>query len=111
MFASTKPFDGKRRRPSATARWSRFDAEGPRSRSTGSTSIALANGGSDEGPPGRARRRQFYAAYFRDPAGNKLVAFRFRGGRRNERAARSKSHPIHLGSGGTAVPAARVPAR
>ena len=39
---------------------------------------ALANGGSDEGPPG-ARSEQFYGAYFRDPAGNKLIAFHFRG--------------------------------
>lgn len=39
---------------------------------------AVANGGSDEGPPG-ARSEQFYGAYFRDPAGNKLVAFHFRG--------------------------------
>lgn len=38
---------------------------------------ALANGGSDEGPPGE-RSPQFYGAYFRDPAGNKLVAFHFR---------------------------------
>jgi predicted lactoylglutathione lyase len=38
----------------------------------------LANGGSDEGPPGE-RSPQFYGAYFRDPAGNKLVAFHFRG--------------------------------
>ncbi len=36
--------------------------------------IALANGGSDEGPPG-ARGDGFYAAYFRDPDGNKLNAF------------------------------------
>ncbi|MXO60787.1 VOC family protein [Altererythrobacter salegens] len=35
---------------------------------------ALANGGSDEGPPG-PRGEAFYAAYFRDPDGNKLVAF------------------------------------
>jgi len=40
---------------------------------------ALANGGSDEGLPGE-RSEQFYAAYFRDPAGNKLVAFHFRTG-------------------------------
>ena len=39
---------------------------------------ALANGGSDEGPPGE-RSPQFYGAYFRDPAGHKLVAFHFRG--------------------------------
>ena len=35
---------------------------------------ALANGGSDEGPPG-ARSEQFYGAYFRDPEGNKLLAY------------------------------------
>lgn len=35
---------------------------------------ALANGGSDEGAPG-ARDESFYAAYFRDPDGNKLNAF------------------------------------
>lgn len=36
--------------------------------------IALANGGSDEGAPG-PRGESFYAAYFRDPDGNKLNAF------------------------------------
>ena len=36
--------------------------------------IALANGGSDEGAPGE-RSPGFYAAYFRDPDGNKLNAF------------------------------------
>ena len=36
--------------------------------------IALANGGSDEGPPG-VRANGFYAAYFRDPDGNKLNTF------------------------------------
>lgn len=36
--------------------------------------IALANGGSCEGPPG-PRGDNFYAAYFRDPDGNKLNAF------------------------------------
>lgn len=35
--------------------------------------LALANGGSDEGPPG-VRANGFYAAYFRDPDGNKLNA-------------------------------------
>lgn len=37
---------------------------------------ALANGGTDEGPPGD-RGGGFYAAYFRDPDGNKLNAFLF----------------------------------
>jgi catechol 2,3-dioxygenase-like lactoylglutathione lyase family enzyme len=36
--------------------------------------IALANGGRDEGAPG-TRGGGFYAAYFRDPDGNKLNAF------------------------------------
>ena len=36
--------------------------------------VALANGGTDAGPPG-ARGDGFYAAYFRDPDGNKLNAF------------------------------------
>ena len=38
---------------------------------------ALANGGSDEGAPG-PRGEQFYGAYFRDPDGNKLVAYVFK---------------------------------
>lgn len=36
--------------------------------------LALANGGSCEGKPG-PRGEGFYAAYFRDPDGNKLNAF------------------------------------
>ena len=36
--------------------------------------IALAHGGTCEGPPG-PRGEGFYAAYFRDPQGNKLNAF------------------------------------
>ena len=36
--------------------------------------IALANGGTDEGPPG-PRGEGFYAGYFRDPDGNKLNAY------------------------------------
>lgn len=36
--------------------------------------IALRNGGTDEGAPGE-RGGGFYAAYFRDPDGNKLNAF------------------------------------
>jgi len=35
--------------------------------------LALANGGSDEGPPG-LRANGYYCAYFRDPDGNKLNA-------------------------------------
>jgi predicted lactoylglutathione lyase len=36
--------------------------------------IALANGGTCEGPPG-PRGDSFFAGYFRDPDGNKLNAF------------------------------------
>lgn len=37
--------------------------------------IALANGGTCEGPPGPRGEGGFYAGYFRDPDGNKLNAF------------------------------------
>ena len=37
--------------------------------------LALARGGSDEGPPGPRGDSGFYAGYFRDPDGNKLNAF------------------------------------
>jgi catechol 2,3-dioxygenase-like lactoylglutathione lyase family enzyme len=36
--------------------------------------LALIHGGTDEGAPG-PRGEGFYAAYFRDPDGNKLQAF------------------------------------
>lgn len=38
---------------------------------------AMANGGADEGPPGvrEGMNPVFYAAYVRDPDGNKLCAF------------------------------------
>ncbi len=36
--------------------------------------LAMSMGATDEGPPG-ARSENFYAAYFRDPDGNKLNAF------------------------------------
>ncbi len=37
--------------------------------------LALSLGGTDEGPPGPRGDGGFYAAYFRDPEGNKLNAF------------------------------------
>ncbi|MCW1382072.1 VOC family protein [Novosphingobium sp. KCTC 2891] len=37
--------------------------------------VALANGGTCEGAPGPRGDGGFYAAYFRDPDGNKLNAF------------------------------------
>ena len=36
--------------------------------------LVLSLGGTCEGPPGQ-RSEKFYAAYFRDPEGNKLNAF------------------------------------
>jgi catechol 2,3-dioxygenase-like lactoylglutathione lyase family enzyme len=36
--------------------------------------MALSLGGKDEGPPG-ARSEDFYAAFFRDPEGNKLAVY------------------------------------
>jgi predicted lactoylglutathione lyase len=41
--------------------------------------IALANGGTCEGPPGPRGDSGFYAAYFRDLDGNKLNAFTMAG--------------------------------
>jgi catechol 2,3-dioxygenase-like lactoylglutathione lyase family enzyme len=37
--------------------------------------LALANGGADEGPPGK-RGDTFYGAYFRDLDGNKVCVFK-----------------------------------
>ena len=37
--------------------------------------LALALGGADEGAPGEREMPGFYAAYFRDPDGNKLNVF------------------------------------
>jgi predicted lactoylglutathione lyase len=37
--------------------------------------LALSVGGTCEGPPGPRGAGGFYAAYFRDPEGNKLNAF------------------------------------
>jgi predicted lactoylglutathione lyase len=37
--------------------------------------LALSLGGTCEGPPGPRGEGGFYAAYFRDPEGNKLNAF------------------------------------
>jgi catechol 2,3-dioxygenase-like lactoylglutathione lyase family enzyme len=42
------------------------------------TRRSLANGGSDEGPPG-PRDNGSYAAYFRDPDGNKLNTYSMSG--------------------------------
>ena len=46
-----------------------------RSRSIAFTSLRWSLGGTCEGPPGTTQPANFYAAYFRDPDGNKLNAF------------------------------------
>jgi catechol 2,3-dioxygenase-like lactoylglutathione lyase family enzyme len=41
--------------------------------------LALAQGGEDEGAPGPRGGGDFYAAYFRDPDGNKLCVYHWGG--------------------------------
>jgi predicted lactoylglutathione lyase len=71
-IAITQPFDGK----PATIGNGTMATIGAKDREQVDRlhAIALANGGSDEGPPG-VRANGFYAAYFRDPDGNKLNTF------------------------------------
>ncbi len=71
-IAATKPFDGSTASAGngvMVALEARDNAQVDRL-----YAIALANGGSDEGAPG-PRGDGFYAAYFRDPDGNKLNAY------------------------------------
>jgi catechol 2,3-dioxygenase-like lactoylglutathione lyase family enzyme len=71
-IAITLPFDGK----PATVGNGSMATIGAKDRAQVDAlyAAALANGGSDEGPPG-VRANGFYAAYFRDPDGNKLNTF------------------------------------
>ena len=72
MFCVIKPYDGK---DATQGNGAMFGfAAGTREQVDQIYHHALANGGSDEGPPG-ARSEQFYGAYFRDPEGNKLLAY------------------------------------
>lgn len=72
-IAATKPFDGK----TASVGNGTMVALQAKDRAQVDKlyEIALANGGSDEGAPGPRGDEGFYAAYFRDPDGNKLNAF------------------------------------
>ncbi|MBX9707869.1 MAG: VOC family protein [Caulobacteraceae bacterium] len=68
----TKPFDGQ---PASVGNGVMVALEAKdREQVARLHAIALAHGGSCEGPPG-PRGDTFYAAYFRDPDGNKLNAF------------------------------------
>lgn len=70
--ALTKPFDGK---PATVGNGVMVALEArDREQVDRLHTIALANGGTCEGPPGE-RGPGFYAGYFRDPDGNKLNAF------------------------------------
>ena len=74
-FFLTRPFD---RNPATSGNGAMlaFLAE-DRSSIDAFHAAALANGGVDEGPPGvrEGMNPVFYAAYVRDPDGNKLCAF------------------------------------
>lgn len=71
-IAATKPFDGN---PASVGNGVMVALEAKDKEQVHRLyDIALANGGTDEGPPG-PRGDGFYAGYFRDPDGNKLNAF------------------------------------
>lgn len=71
-IAATKPFDGN---PASVGNGTMVALEARDEEQVGKLhAIALENGGTCEGPPG-LRGGGFYAAYFRDPDGNKLNAF------------------------------------
>lgn len=77
-IAATKPFDGGEASV-GNGTMVAFEAK-DRDQVQRIYDLALANGGSDEGAPGPRGEPDengmvFYAAYFRDPDGNKLNAF------------------------------------
>ena len=72
LIAATKPFDGN---PASVGNGVMVALQAKdKDQVQRLYDIALANGGSCEGPPG-TRGEGFYAGYFRDPDGNKLNAF------------------------------------
>ena len=72
-IAATKPFDGE---PASVGNGTMVALQArDRAQVDKLYEIALASGGSDEGAPGPRGEDGFYAAYFRDPDGNKLNAF------------------------------------
>ena len=77
ILCACKPFDGK---PATAGNGTMFSFHAPNEEKVQEIyDFALANGGSDEGPPG-PRGEEFYGAYFRDPDGNKLAVFRMKQG-------------------------------
>ena len=72
-IAVTKPFDGQ---PASVGNGIMVALEAKdKAQVQRLYDIALAHGGACEGPPGPRGDSGFYAAYFRDPDGNKLNAF------------------------------------
>jgi predicted lactoylglutathione lyase len=72
-IAATKPFDGN---PASVGNGVMVALEAKDAAQVDRLhAIALANGGTCEGPPGPRGDSGFYAGYFRDPDGNKLNAF------------------------------------
>ncbi|MHA6332214.1 VOC family protein [Qipengyuania sp. CAU 1752] len=71
--ALTKPFDGEKATV-GNGTMVALQVDGP-DKVKKLYEIALTNGGTDEGAPGPRGDEGFYAAYFRDPDGNKLNAF------------------------------------
>ena len=72
-IAATKPFDGE---PASVGNGTMVALQArDRAQVDKLYEIALASGGSDAGAPGPRGEDGFYAAYFRDPDGNKLNAF------------------------------------
>jgi predicted lactoylglutathione lyase len=72
MLAVCRPYDEK---PAASGNGPMIALAAPSRELVDKTyKTALANGGTDEGPPG-LRGETFYGAYFRDLDGNKLCVF------------------------------------
>jgi catechol 2,3-dioxygenase-like lactoylglutathione lyase family enzyme len=75
LFFLTRPFDGEPATPGNGAMLAVLASD--RAAVDAFHAAALANGGSCEGPPGVRPGMDpvFYAAYVRDPDGNKLCAY------------------------------------
>src|SRR3954465_11098507 len=72
-MGGTKPFDGK---PATVGNGVMVAlAAKDRAQVDRIYKLAMSLGGTDEGAPGPRGEGGFYAAYFRDPEGNKLNAF------------------------------------
>lgn len=72
-IAATRPFNGE---PATAGNGTMIALEAKdRAQVDRIHAVALAHGGTCDGPPGPRGDDGFYAGYFRDPDGNKLNAF------------------------------------